>query len=128
MNYNASDRRAIKRAQKTSAANAQERIDFIVAAMGTKQGRAWFFDLIASCHVFADPFSGDALLEAYSKGERNVGLKVYVDIVSNCPDHFITMMGESKIKEIIDDRSSSADADPDAGPDDPSDTDHDSGA
>ena len=43
-------------------------------------------------------------MEAYSKGERNVGLKVYNDIVSNCPNYFIEMMKEANIAEQVNDR------------------------
>ena len=52
------------------------------------------------------------LWEAYSKGERNVGLKVYNDIVSNCPNYFIDMMKETNIAEQVNDRLDS-DGNPD---------------
>lgn len=111
---NASERKDIRRAEKLAAEYERKRIEFVVAAMDTVPGRAWFHDFLSRCHVFADPFSGDALLEAYSKGERNMGLGVYLDIVTNCPDSFVAMMREANIQEVLNDRRAESDsADPD---------------
>jgi hypothetical protein len=104
--YNASERKDIRRAEKAAAISARERVEFIVAAMTTKQGRSWFYEFLVSCHIFNDPFTGNALLEAYSKGERNIGLKVYNDIVTNCPRDFVLMMQEASIKDLTDERRS----------------------
>lgn len=101
---NASERKDIRRYEKAAKLRETNRINFIVAAMSTPAGRIWFHDFLASCHIFADPFTGDALVEAYSKGERNVGLKVYNDIVSNCPNYFIDMMKEANIAEQVNER------------------------
>jgi hypothetical protein len=106
---NASERKDIRRAEKLAAELERKRIDFVVAAMDTIPGRAWFHDFLSRCHVFADPFTGDALLEAYSKGERNIGLGVYLDIVTHCPDSFVQMMREANIQEVLNDRRSQSD-------------------
>ena len=109
---NASERKDIRRYEKAAKLRETNRINFIVAAMSTPAGRVWFHDFLSACHIFADPFTGDALVEAYSKGERNVGLKVYNDIVSNCPNYFIEMMKEANIAEQVNDRLDS-DGNPD---------------
>lgn len=109
---NASERKDIRRYEKQAKLRETNRINFIVAAMSTPTGRVWFHDFLSACHIFADPFTGDALVEAYSKGERNVGLKVYNDIVSNCPNYFIDMMKEANIAEQVNDRLDS-DGNPD---------------
>ena len=101
---NASERKDIRRYEKQAKLRETNRINFIVVAMSTPAGRVWFHDFLSACHIFADPFTGDALVEAYSKGERNVGLKVYNDIVSNCPNYFIDMMKEANIAEQVNDR------------------------
>ena len=101
---NASERKDIRRYEKQAKLRETNRINFIVAAMSTPAGRVWFHDFLSACHIFADPFTGDALVEAYSKGERNVGLKVYNDIVTNCPNYFIEMMKEADIAEQVNDR------------------------
>ena len=98
-----SERKDIRRYEKQAKLRETNRINFIVAAMSTPQAECGF-DFLSACHIFADPFTGDALVEAYSKGERNVGLKVYNDIVSNCPNYFIDMMKEANIAEQVNDR------------------------
>jgi len=110
---NASERKDIRRYEKAAKIAEQDRINFIVAAMSTSAGRTYFRDLLAGCHIFADPFTGDALLEAYSKGERNIGLKIYNDIVTNCPDYFVLMMKEANIAEQVNERRDSDDRDTD---------------
>ena len=105
--YNASQTKEIRRAEKAAKQRETERIDFIVGSMSLRQGRAYYHDLLAACHIFNDPFTGDALVEAYSKGERNVGLRIYNDLVSNCPDLFVVMMQEANEKELINERANS---------------------
>lgn len=117
---NASERKDIRRYEKAAKLRETNRINFIVAAMSTPAGRVWFHDFLSACHIFADPFTGDALVEAYSKGERNVGLKVYNDIVTNCPNYFIEMMKEANIAEQVNDRLDSAGEPDESDADEPS--------
>lgn len=95
MTYDASSRKDIRAAEKLATHAESQRITFLCAAMDTIPGRAWFYNLLSSCHIFADPFTGIALAEAYSKGERNVGLGIYADIVQYCPDQFVQMIKEA---------------------------------
>jgi hypothetical protein len=95
--------------EKASAEAERARVDFLVAAMSTSAGRAWFHDLLAKCTIFDGSFSADALLEAFAKGQRNIGLQVYNDIVSNCPDYFVLMMKEANVKEIVNERRADID-------------------
>ena len=118
MTRNASSRKDIRRLEKFSAERRQQEINFICAAMDTIPGRTFFHDLLSRCHIFSDPFTGEALVEAYSKGERNIGLSIYLDIVTHCPDNFVLMMREATIKETLDDRRSEPD-DSDLDADDP---------
>ena len=117
---NASERKDIRRYEKQAKLRETNRVNFIVAAMSTPAGRVWFHDFLSACHIFADPFTGDALVEAYSKGERNVGLKVYNDIVSNCPNYFIEMMKEANLAEQVNDRLDSAGEPDESDADEPS--------
>lgn len=113
MPRNASQTKEIRRYEKAAKLREQNRINFIVAAMSTEAGRTYFRDILATCHIFADPFSGDALREAYSKGERNIGLYIYNDIVTHCPDYFVLMMKEANIEEQVNDRRNDDDRDTD---------------
>jgi len=101
---NAAEREDIRRAEKAAAEAERSRLEFVFAAMSTKQGRVYFHSLLASCSIFDGSFSGDALLEAFTKGQRNIGLMIYNDIVTHCPDYFVLMMKEANIQELTDDR------------------------
>lgn len=108
---NAAERKDIRQYEKFAKVKEQARIDFVVAAMSTTQGRAWFHGLLSGCGIFDGSFSGDALLEAFTKGQRNIGLMIYNDIVSNCPDSFVLMMKEANIEEQVNARRSEFDDD-----------------
>jgi len=93
--YDASNRKDIRRAEKEARLDELNRINYLQAAMSVPQGRAWFYDMLEFCHLFNDPFTGESLLEAYRKGERNVGLRLFADIIAHCPDDYIKMMKEA---------------------------------
>ncbi len=117
---NASERKDIRRAEKFAAEQERARVEFVVDAMSRKTGRAWFHDLLVRCAIFDGTFTGDPHLEAFTKGQRNIGLMIYNDIVTHCPDHFVQMMREASIQETLNDRRSTADErsvepDPDGG-------------
>lgn len=100
MMYDASNRKDIRRAEKAARIAEAERINYLKAAMSTVAGRNWFCDLLEACHLFSDPFTADPLREAYSKGERNVGLRLFSDIIAHCPDYYILMMREANARRI----------------------------
>jgi hypothetical protein len=108
--YNASNRKDIRRAEKDARAAEISRLDYLKAAMSVPQGRAWFYELLETCHLFSDPFTGDPLREAYVKGERNVGLRLFADIIAHCPDDYIKMVKEENGRRIERDAKRSRDA------------------
>lgn len=110
---NAAERKSIRRAEKAAAEIERARIEFVVAAMSTTQGRVYFHNLLSACSIFDGSFSGDALVEAFTKGQRNIGLMIYNDIVTHSPDEFVLMMKEAQIQEVINDRRLDADSDGD---------------
>lgn len=97
----ASNRKDVRAAEKAAKVTQAEQDYTLTNIMSTTAGRKWFHDLIASCRVFADPFSGDALVEAHSKGERNVGLRLFMDIMRACPDSYLLMMREENARQVI---------------------------
>lgn len=108
--YDASSRKDIRAAEKAARLAERDRIHYLQAAMSTWQGRAWFCDLLEFCHLFSDPFTADALKEAYLKGERNVGLRIFADIITHCPDDYIRMMRESNARRVEADTKRNRDA------------------
>ena len=107
--YDASDRKAVRRAEKLAAIREREEAEFIVAAMNTRQGRAWFHNHLAACHIFQTTFTTEALTSAFSEGQRSIGLRAYGDIMRHCPNHFVTMMQEAHIQEQTNERRTQPD-------------------
>jgi hypothetical protein len=121
MTYNAADRKDIRRAEKAAKVHETMRVDFLVAAMSHKQGRAWFHEHLSRCHMFATSFTGDPLTSAFAEGERNVGLQTYSDVMAHCPDMFVLMMQEAHERELTNGRRTKPD-DNDGTDDDPDST------
>lgn len=97
--YDASNRKDIRKAEKEALRDEHERVEWLRQALSSVGGRSWFHNLLEACHLFSDPFTGQALTEAYLKGERNVGLRIFADIVNNCPDQYLLMMRESNARD-----------------------------
>jgi hypothetical protein len=93
--YNASDRKQIRAAEKAAQRADFAKIEFLKSCLSQSGGRQWFWDLLEACHMWADPFTGNPYQEAFLKGERNVGLRIFADIAQHCPDQYISMMREA---------------------------------
>ncbi len=98
MPYNASDRKQVRAAEKAAERMDIAKIDFLKSMLGSPGGRLWFYDLLESCHLFSDPFTGNPYQEAFLKGERNVGLRIFADITAHCPDQYISMMKDANVR------------------------------
>jgi hypothetical protein len=102
---NASDRKEIRKAEKASKQTELIEIEFLKAAMSTRQGRLWFWNLLGNCHCRQTSFTGEALTSAFREGERNIGLRIEAAIMVNCPDLYVLMAQEANEREIVRDRS-----------------------
>ena len=100
MPYDASNRKDIRRAEKEARVVEVRALDYLKAAMTVPQGRAWFHDLLESCHCFNEVPNWEPYQEMYYKGMRNVGLRIFADITAHCPDDYITMMKEANARRI----------------------------
>lgn len=95
MTYDASNRKDIRRAEKAEAARELARVNFICAAMSRVEGRAWFHQLLTSCHIYHSSFTGDAAWDDFHCGERNIGLSILADIHAHCVDEYMLMIKEA---------------------------------
>lgn len=127
MQTSASERSSVRQAQKTAKIAESLRHATLTQLMSTPTGRAWMYDLLARCHIGSTPFSTDALTTAFQCGEQNIGLQLWGDLQSTCPDQYILMMREYYERSTIGQRSGGEDRDGDVdGPDpDPDDNDGD---
>jgi hypothetical protein len=82
------------------------------------EGRAYFYDLLVSCHVYSTSFATNALAMAFREGERSIGLKLGADIEEANPDALMLML-----KEANDERRNRTEPNPDGDGPDPFDPD-----
>jgi hypothetical protein len=111
MNPNAASRKDIRAQEKASARLAANDREVVSGLMSTITGRAWIHTKLEFCHIFADPFTNEALLEAYRKGERNVGLVLLADIMAYCPNQYVLMMEEANARSTAAEYARSANSD-----------------
>lgn len=93
-----SDPVSVNRSRKKASRTRADRLEFVKAAMGVEQGRAWFYDLLVRCRTINTPFSTDPYDTAFKCGMQNIGLSVMLDIQDAAPDKYITMVTEARGK------------------------------
>lgn len=100
--YNASDTKHIRRQVKAAKASAERDRGVLQSIMYTTAGRAWMHDLLERCHVFHSSFSDRPGQMAFSEGERNIGLGLFLGVIQLCPDQYLQMMGEAYARSTSD--------------------------
>jgi hypothetical protein len=93
-----SDPKEVNKQRKKYARTRADRLRFIEAAMSHEEGRAWFYDLLVFCQIFQNPYDPDPYRTAFLCGQRNVGLRVLLDLQDAAPDDYLKMVRESKTK------------------------------
>lgn len=99
MTYDASNPDHIAEQRNRARQTAQREGNMLRALMDLAEGRAWMWDLLASCHMFSTSFAKNSLEMAFAEGERNVGLRLMAAIQSKCPDLYIKMVQEQGEKK-----------------------------
>lgn len=103
--YDASNRKDVRKAEKASRLAARDDADAVIKIMADSFGRAWMWRKLTAARIFDDPFTGDPLVEAYNKGNRNFGMILLSDIMHHCPEQYLQMTREATQNEQrIDDR------------------------
>ena len=100
--YDPTDRKHIKEAEKAARLAERERQDVVRALLQHPSGRAWYLSILERCHMFAASFSKNALEMAFAEGERNVGLQLLNDIMIACPERYVEMMRERNERDLTD--------------------------
>jgi hypothetical protein len=93
--FNASDRKSIRAAEKAAAIAERERAEVVVESMATGPRRKYVWDKLAAAGIFQSTFSTDPLQMAFNEGQRNQGLVLLNDVIQYCPEQFILAMRES---------------------------------
>lgn len=93
--YDATSRKDIRRAEKDLAAAAEASARFVRTAMSTTSGRKWFHTLLASCGVFTIDPVFEPHRDYFFLGIRNVGMRIFAELQTACPDLYILMENEA---------------------------------
>lgn len=96
--YDTSEPKEVNKARKKYSRTRADRLHFVDAAMGTEQGRAWFYDLLVFCKVVKTPFDDDPYRTAFNCGQQNIGLRVMADIQTAASKQYLTMISENQDK------------------------------
>src|ERR1700693_4229889 len=116
--YNASDTRQIRAAQKRSKSDRAFDDGVLLSLMTTQQGRAWMWRLIGRCHAFKTPYTGNDAATNFQLGEQNIGLELIADLLRACPDQSTFMMREANDGGRTDDNDGHQRRSPDRARDD----------
>jgi hypothetical protein len=73
----------------------RDQLALLSRVMAEPVGREYFYDLLAGCHVYSSSFGTNALAMAFREGERNVGLRLVVDVTEASPDLYLQMLKEA---------------------------------
>ena len=103
--FNASDRKAIRAAEKAAAIAERQHREVVIESMATPQRRRYVWEKLAAAGIFATTFSTDPLQMAFNEGQRNAGLILLNDVIENCPEQFILAMRESNERRSRSDTS-----------------------
>jgi hypothetical protein len=135
MAYDAGNRKDVRELQKRAKLEEQQRREIVNGIMSVAPGRKWVCELLETCHIFATSFSDVGLRMAFMEGQREIGLRLLMDIMGACPDQYVQMMGERNARQSSidaglsrsrpdgDGSDSGSEADDDTGSDDASDLD-----
>lgn len=98
--FDAADPAAIDNAKREEKRREREDADVLRIIMHTKQGRAWLYRRLESCHIYTSTFQpGQPDVTAFALGEENVGKKLMVDAIAASPDLYMTMIKEQRDEE-----------------------------
>ena len=98
MNYDASNRKDIRRAEKLSEQLDRDLTQFECAAMDTVAGRRWMYHHLAEarCFVSAPTFSPNH--DYFDLGRKSIGLPLMAKLQANTPHQYMQMIGEENAR------------------------------
>lgn len=113
--YNASDRKDIRRAEKSAKLAEANRRAVLVGLMSTIPGREWVWNKLAEASIFATTYSDSTNRMYFLEGQRAFGLALLDDILAACPDQFIQAMREQNARRTERDAADATRSDRDLG-------------
>lgn len=93
--YNAADPEQVQGRARTEKQKAAARDRAFIALMGSRDGRAFVWNILSRVRIFATSFNQSNAQTAFNEGERNIGLWLMADINRLCPDQYPVMVKEA---------------------------------
>lgn len=93
--FDAAEPDAVRKRNRQVGIDKASRDAALVAMMGHTETRAWIWELLTTCSIFHTVFAENALTMAFREGSRNVGLKVFAEIMAECPEMYQIMVKEA---------------------------------
>jgi hypothetical protein len=94
--YNAGNAKHVARRAKAAKRREKIKTEALIRLIESPGGRAWLWDLLTSCHVFTSFPLTDAIHLAGAHGERNVGLRIFAQVMKLDPNLYYTMARENQ--------------------------------
>lgn len=83
----------------TDSIRANE-LEDLKSLLKSETGRRFCWKIMEQAHVFSSSFDRDNQhATAFREGERNMGLMLLADIMEACPDRYLQMQREAKIRQ-----------------------------
>lgn len=79
-----------------SRANAERDVDDLKWLMSNKRGRRFVFRVLERARVYSPSFNTNALVMAFTDGQKNEGVRLLAQLTTHCPDRYLEMLEESK--------------------------------
>jgi hypothetical protein len=93
--YDAGNPLSVKEKEKRAKIVAEKRLNGLKQIMASADGRAWMWEFLGGCGLFAVKFTGRATQDAFFDGMRNAGMPVFAEIQRHCMNEYLLMVKES---------------------------------
>lgn len=89
------DEQRLKDAEQDQKLAAERQRDDLKHVMSSVQGRRHIWRLLSNAGVFALSFTGDNASTNFNEGRRSEGLRLFNEVMTHCPDLYLTMANEA---------------------------------
>jgi hypothetical protein len=94
--FDPNDHKQVQDRARQAKDRARDLDQAIRALMAQPDGRAWVWDHLSACGIYrTSAHASDPHMTYFHEGERNVGLRLLVQLQRACPDLYATMTKEN---------------------------------
>lgn len=98
--FDATDVAAEDNAKRDAKRRERQDADVLRTVMRAKEGRAWLYRQLESCHIYSSTFApGQADVTAFQLGEENVGKRLMMAAIDASPDLYMAMIKDQRDEE-----------------------------